>query len=123
MKLLNKVWQDRLQAQAQRIDAMSLRERVFIFLSAAAVLAALLDSFLITPLSAELQSQAATQAKQVQEIKQLREQFVQSSQAGNGESAPQQRLAAALAQQAQLRAQMAQGAGAAAASHRPCPPC
>jgi MSHA biogenesis protein MshJ len=67
------------QRQAQRIDALSLRERAILFVSIAAVLALLFDSLVLTPLSARQKMRADVQAKQAAEVTQLREQFVAAS--------------------------------------------
>jgi len=45
-------WQARWERQAKRIDALSLRERAILFLSIAAVLAAIFDTAVLSPLSA-----------------------------------------------------------------------
>lgn len=72
------------QRQAKRIDALSLRERAFLFLSIVAVLALLFDSVVLAPLSARAKLRADAQATQAAEIKQLREQFVAASRDGDG---------------------------------------
>jgi len=69
----------RWERQAKRIDALSLRERAIIFISIAAVLAALFDTLVLTPLSARNKVRAEAQAKQAAEVTQLREQFVAAS--------------------------------------------
>ena len=69
----------RWERQAKRIDALSLRERAIIFISIAAVLAALFDSLVLTPLSARNKLRAEAQASQAAEVTQLREQFVAAS--------------------------------------------
>lgn len=65
--------------QAKRIDALSLRERAIIFASIAAVLAALFDTLVLTPLSARQKLRTDAQASQAAELAQLREQFVAAS--------------------------------------------
>jgi len=72
---LAKAW----EVQARRIDALSLRERAFLFLSIVAVLALLFDSLVLSPLSARARLRAETQAQQSAEIAQLREQFIAAS--------------------------------------------
>ena len=67
------------ERQARRIDGLSLRERAILFLSVAAVLAALFDSLLLTPHSTRAKLRADAQAQQTSEIAQLREQFVAAS--------------------------------------------
>ncbi|WP_457425823.1 hypothetical protein [Roseateles sp. P5_E7] len=69
----------RWERQAKRIDALSLRERAIIFISIAAVLAALFDTLVLTPLSARNKLRAEAQASQAAEVTQLREQFVAAS--------------------------------------------
>lgn len=68
-------WRDRARALAQRIDAMSLRERVFLFLCGAAVLLALVDTAWIAPLRAERDAQTAARLLQERELQQLRDQL------------------------------------------------
>ncbi|MEL4178946.1 hypothetical protein [Roseateles sp. PN1] len=105
-------WQATWQSWAKRIDALSLRERAFIFLCLAAILIAIADSLIITPLKLEAQALAKAQLKQNQDLKQLREQFTASAAPLGASSAPggqdegsqlKARLATAQQQQAQLR--------------------
>jgi len=89
--------------QARRIDALSLRERAFIFLSVVAVVAALFDTLVLTPQSARARQRAEQQAQQATELAQLREQFVAASRnAGDPSSGLRSQLDAALAERAQL---------------------
>lgn len=98
----------RLAGWGQRIDAMSMRERVFMFLSAVAVFAAAFDALLITPLKAERDAQIAQRDREARELATVREQFVQTSRAGLGGNNPaQQRLAAAQQLQEELRQSLA----------------
>lgn len=76
---LRAVW----ERQARRIDALSLRERAIILLSIAAVLAALFDTLVLTPLSARNKLRSDAQASQAAELTQLREQFVAASRTVN----------------------------------------
>ena len=71
------------QRHAQRIDALSLRERAILFVSIAAVLALLFDSMVLTPLSARQKLRADAQAQQAAEVNQLREQYVAASRNNN----------------------------------------
>lgn len=97
-------WQATWQSWAKRIDALSLRERAFIFLCLAAILIAIADSLVITPLKLEAQALAKAQLKQNQDLKQLRDQFTASAAGGQDEGSQlKARLAAAQQQQAQLR--------------------
>ncbi|MFN3860091.1 MAG: hypothetical protein ACK4R2_01315 [Roseateles sp.] len=61
--------------QAQRIDALSLRERVFLFLSIAAVMALVFDSLVLEPLAARAQQRSEARARAIDETNRLREQF------------------------------------------------
>ncbi|MBT9455169.1 MAG: type II secretion system protein M [Burkholderiaceae bacterium] len=88
-------WQNNWQTQAKRIDALSLRERVFLFLSIALVLAAVLDQFLIAPLTAEQTQARQNQQRQATELKTLRQQFAEASQL-NAADSPQGQLRAAI---------------------------
>lgn len=72
---LAKAW----ERQARRIDALSLRERAFLFLCVVAVLVLLFDSLVLTPLGARAKGRSEAQAQQAAEIGQLREQFVSAS--------------------------------------------
>lgn len=67
------------ERQARRIDALSLRERAILFGCILVVMIALMDSLVMTPLSARSQARSQAQAQQVEELKQLREQFVAAS--------------------------------------------
>jgi len=97
------------ERQARRIDALSLRERAILFLSLAAVLAALFDTLVLTPQSARARQRAAQQAQQAADLAQLREQFVAASR-NTSDPARQLRdqLDAALAERARLDAELRQ---------------
>lgn len=102
----------RLQAYAGRIDGLSLRERVIVFLCLAAMVVAALDSFFIAPLNKQAQTQAKAQLKQNLDLQALREQFTLASGASRGsgqDGVLQQRLSAALQQQAQLKTKVLAG--------------
>jgi MSHA biogenesis protein MshJ len=89
-------WQARWERQAKRIDALSLRERVFLFLCIVAVLAAIFDTLVLSPQQARARQRTeAAQAQQL-ELKRLREQFVSTSQGSS--AAPQAALKAELDQ-------------------------
>ena len=101
--------QKRWERQAKRIDALSLRERAILFLSIAAVLAALFDSLVLSPLAARAKLRSEQEAQQATEITQLREQFVAISRSSNdpaGQLARQ--LDAARAERSQLDAALHQ---------------
>ena len=76
-------WQARWERQAKRIDALSLRERAILFISIAAVLAAVFDTLVLSPLSARARLRSEQQAQQAAEMAQLRQQFVADSRNGN----------------------------------------
>lgn len=70
----------RWERQARRIDALSLRERAILFLSIVAVLAALFDTLVLSPLSARARLRSEVRSAQDAEVAQLRQQFVAASQ-------------------------------------------
>lgn len=65
--------------QARRIDALSLRERAILFLCIVAVLAAVFDMLVLSPLAERARQRQQAQAQQSAELSQLREQFVVAS--------------------------------------------
>lgn len=69
---------------AKRIDALSLRERAFLFLSIVALLGLLFDSLVLAPQSARAKLRTEAQAKEAAEITQLREQFIAASRESDG---------------------------------------
>ena len=100
---LRAVW----ERQAKRIDALSLRERAILFLSIVAVLAALFDKLVLTPVTARARLRADAEAQQAAEVAQLREQFVAASRNANdpaGQLRPQ--LEAARAERTRLDAEL-----------------
>lgn len=111
-------WREQLQSawtqQAARIDALSVRERLFMFLTLAVLLLGLLDSLLVTPLSQEQTLQLSGLRKVETELQALRQQFLLAGQQ-QGPNGPQGRLRAELdaerARQLALR-QALQAAGA-----------
>lgn len=90
------------QRQAARIDALSLRERVILFLCLLAVLAGLFDAGVLSPLGARASQRAAQRSQQSAELDQLRQQFVIASRTGETTTGPQRQLEAALAERARL---------------------
>lgn len=102
------------QRQAKRIDALSLRERAILFLCLVAVLAAVFDTLVLTPLSARARQRSEQQAQQAAELSQLREQFITASRAGAADPAAQLRLRleAAQAERQRLERELRQGGGA-----------
>lgn len=77
----------RWERQAKRIDALSLRERAILFISIAAVLAALFDTLVLSPLSARARQRSEQQAQQAAEVTQLRQQFIADSRNGSDPTA------------------------------------
>lgn len=93
----------RWERQAQRIDALSLRERAILFLCIAAVLAALFDTLVLSPLSARARLRGEQQAQQARELAQLREQYIAASRNGSDPATQLGRqLEAARAERARL---------------------
>ncbi|MFG6413285.1 hypothetical protein ACG02S_05175 [Roseateles sp. DC23W] len=77
------------ERQARRIDALSLRERAFLFIGIVAVLALLFDFMVLTPLSERQKQRTDAQTQRSSELSQLREQFITESR---GSSDPASRL-------------------------------
>lgn len=91
-----------LQGYAKRIDALTLRERVILFLSLVLVLAALADSLLFSPALAQRKQIATATAKYATELQVLRDQLNGVSRASSADT-PQGRLLAQIAQAQQQR--------------------
>jgi MSHA biogenesis protein MshJ len=72
------------ERQARRIDALSLRERAILFIGIVAVLAALFETLVLSPLAERARLRAQAHAQQAAEIGRLREQFVATSRDGGG---------------------------------------
>lgn len=85
---MKQVWTD----QARRIDALSLRERVFMFVSIALALSAVADLAVISPALTERRQLTAQMRQQAQQIESLRTQFALK---GTGDS-PEGRQRAAI---------------------------
>ncbi|MCE4555873.1 hypothetical protein [Pelomonas cellulosilytica] len=97
----------RWQRQARRIDALSLRERAIMFLGIVAVLAALFDTLVLTPLSARARQRGEAAQQQAAEVAQLREQFVADSRNhGDPGDALRRRLDTARATRERLDAEL-----------------
>ena len=90
------------ERQAARIDALSLRERIILFLCLLAVLGALFDAGVLSPSSARASERAAERSQQSAELDQLRQQFMVASGTSETTAGPQRRLEAALAERARL---------------------
>lgn len=69
---------------AKRIDALSLRERAFLFLCVVAVLVLLFDSLVLSPHSARAKQRSDVQTQQATEISKLRQQFISASGSSAG---------------------------------------
>ncbi|RTL39030.1 MAG: hypothetical protein EKK53_18000 [Burkholderiales bacterium] len=67
------------ERQARRIDGLSLRERAFLFLCIVAVLAALFETLVLSPLDERARQRQQAEARLATEVKGLREQFVGES--------------------------------------------
>lgn len=76
-------WRARWERQAKRIDGLSLRERAILFLCIVAVLAALFEVAVLSPLAARARQRSEQQARDAAELTQLRERFVAASRSGN----------------------------------------
>jgi MSHA biogenesis protein MshJ len=84
------------QRQAQRIDALSLRERVMMFASVAVVAVALADALLLSPLLARQRGLALELQTQARALAALRSQLDAADAAERGEATPAGRLLTAL---------------------------
>ncbi|MEO3693798.1 hypothetical protein [Roseateles paludis] len=73
-------WLARWERQKRRIDAMSLRERAILFFAMAAVVGALFDALVLTPLNARAKLRAAEVTTRRTEIDGLREKLLSSTQ-------------------------------------------
>jgi MSHA biogenesis protein MshJ len=74
----------RWERQAKRIDALSLRERAFLFLCVVALLVLLFDSQVLAPYAARAKLRSDAQTQQAAEISKLREQFITASGSSAG---------------------------------------
>lgn len=114
---LLKVWRERWIRAADRIDALSLRERVFLFLCLAMVLVLAVDTLLLDPLMREQREQQAQLQRQDQDLQRLRAQIQQLNALSQGDSelARKRRelsqLSEALQSQSQALEQLRQGGG------------
>lgn len=94
---MNAFW----QAQARRIDALSLRERVIMFLSIALALGALADTFVLAPAMAQRRALATQLRQGAVDLETMRARLATAAQ--NDAASPQARQRAALAQLRQER--------------------
>jgi len=76
-----------LQRYADRLDAMSLRERVLIFLAVAVVIVAIADSALFEPILRRQKANSQSIQQQEDEIRTMRTQVQAYAQARTGDSA------------------------------------
>lgn len=84
---------DHWQQRAKRIDALSLRERGFLFLSAALVIAALADTLVLSPALAEQQTLSTRLKQQASELGALRQELARATQPAASDT-PEGRLQA-----------------------------
>jgi MSHA biogenesis protein MshJ len=98
------------ERQAKRIDALSLRERAILFLSIAAVLAALFDTLVLTPQANRARLRSEAQAQQAAELAQLREQFIAASRGSDPAGPLREQRDAAQAERARLDDQLRKAA-------------
>ena len=97
------------ERQARRIDALSLRERAILFVSIAAVLAALFDTLVLTPQAARAKQRSEAQARLAAEMTALREQFMAQSRSADEPAGQLRRqLEAARAERTRLDEQLRQ---------------
>ncbi|MDP1531959.1 MAG: hypothetical protein Q8L92_00095, partial [Rubrivivax sp.] len=85
------------QAQALRIDGLTLRERAILFVSAAVALAALADTLWLSPLMTRQKALKAQMQQQSRELQTLRQRVTASTELAPADS-PQGRLQAAVTQ-------------------------
>ena len=99
-----------LQAQARRIDGLSLRERAIMFVSLAAALVAVADALVISPRLAEQKQLLAQRQAQTAQINTLRTTLAGGGAEGHTPAAKLSRqLAEARARQQALNAEIARG--------------
>lgn len=79
-------WLKRWRRSADRIDALSLRERVFLFLCLAMVLVLAVDTLVLDPMMREQREQQAQLQRQEQELQRLRDQINQLNALSQGDS-------------------------------------
>ncbi len=111
-------WRQRWSRAADRIDTLSLRERIFLFLCLAMVLVLAVDTLLLEPLTREQREQQGQLQRQRQDLQRLRDQINQLNALSQGDSelARKRReltqLTETLQTQSQSLAQLKQGGGA-----------
>ena len=79
-------WLRRWARTAARIDALSLRERVFLFLCLAMVLVLAVDTLLLDPMTREQREQQGLVQRQEQDLQRLRDQINQLNALSQGDS-------------------------------------
>lgn len=99
-------WRARWERQKRRIDAMSLRERAILFFAMAAVVGALFDAVVLTPLNARAKLRAAEVTTRRTEIDGLREKLLSATQQQT--DSPAVRLLAELREAEKRAAELAQ---------------
>lgn len=79
-------WHRRWSRMADRIDALSLRERVFLFLCLAMVLVLAIDTLVLDPMLREQREQQGQLRRQEQDLQRLRDQINQLNALSQGDS-------------------------------------
>ena len=98
-----------LLSYAKRIDAMTLRERVFVFIAAVVVLVAIADTALLEPILRRQKASAQDSQRQQEEIHAMQAQLQAYAQArlSDGANAKRQRVEKLKAEVAELDRQLA----------------
>ena len=79
-------WRKRWDRATERIDALSLRERVFLFLCLTVVLVLAVDTLLLDPLLRERRDQQSLLQRQEQDLQRIRDQVNQLNALSEGDS-------------------------------------
>ncbi len=115
---IRSAWRLRWEHAAERIDALSLRERVFLFLCLTVVLVLAIDTLVLDPLMREQREQQAIVQRQDEDLRRLRDQITQLNALNQGDTDLARRrreltaLNEALQAQAQRLDQIRQGSSA-----------
>lgn len=83
---LYQAWLRRWSRAADRIDTLSLRERVFLFLCLAMVLVLAIDTLVLDPMQREQREQQGQLRRQEQDLQRLRDQINQLNALSQGDS-------------------------------------
>lgn len=115
---IRSAWRLRWERTAERVDALSLRERVFLFLCLTVVLVLAVDTLVLDPLMREQREQQAIVQRQDEDLRRLRDQITQLNALNQGDTDLARRrreltaLNEALQAQAQRLDQIRQGSSA-----------